>query len=822
MINTSIAHYKVTSKLGQGGMGEVYRATDTKLGRDVAIKILPPEIADNPQRRMRFLREAKAASALNHPNVCTIYEVGETDDGLPFIAMEYLPGQTLESLARQKPLEDEQVVDIGIQIADALDAAHQAGIVHRDIKPANIHVDEQSRVKVLDFGLAKLTETEGASDADATTVEETEPGKVLGTPSYMSPEQARGEVLDQRSDLFSLGIVLYQMTTGRLPFKGSSFAETVEKITRAQPEAIARFNYEVSSELERIIRKCLEKKPEERYQTARELLIDFKRLRKTSESRTGESVLSQKQSSPIRLAAVSAVAVIVLAVLGIWWFQRDAAPSEGLRFGKSVAVLPFDLKSEGMESLADSLGEELANALGGLRKFDKVPPWSSSSSIEEGGTDRKGMAERLEVSTLLEGSIRREGDQLRILMRLVNPFDGGSGNVIWNDDFNYDQSKELPFAIQDKITRSVVNILDVQLDNDAQDEFVIRFTRSPEAYDCYIKGRYHWKDRGRGLEMAKHWFELALLYDSFPGRPEDSRMAPAYVGLADTYHMQAFYGDIPAREGNAKGREYVKRALEIDDQMAEAYATLAWSKMIECDGVGADQAFRRAIELDEQFVTARLWYASLLGCLGDYENGREQARKAMVLDPVSTATRTITAWQLTINQEWKEALDILDGVIADKPDYALAHYVMGLTHLRADEPDKAISSYTEAVRLSGGQAFLRAGLASAYASANQDDKAREVIAGLEPEMYFSNGAYKDIARAHLDLGEKERCYQILETYHSEMGGDPWLLWWSHSLEALYNEPRFIKLVNDAGLLKYNPTTETFELNTEPRISDENP
>ncbi|GAF70270.1 unnamed protein product, partial [marine sediment metagenome] len=350
-----------------------------------------------------------------------------------------------------------------------------------------------------------------ASDADATTVEETEPGKVMGTLSYMSPEQARGEVLDHRSDLFSLGIVLYQLTTGRLPFKGSSFAETVEKISRAQPEAIARFNYEVSSELERIIRKCLEKKPEERYQSARELLIDFKRLRKESESNTRESVLSQKQRSPIRLATVSAVAVIVLTVLGIWWFQRDTAPSDNLKYDKSVAVVPFDLKVEGMESLADSLGEELAYALGGLRKFDKVPPWSSSSSVDKRSTDKKATADRLEVSTLLSGSIDREGDQLRILMWLVNPFDGKSGNTIWSGSYDYDQSVETPFKIQDEITRSVVNTLEVQLDNDGQDKLVKGYTESPEAYDYYTKGRFHWKQRGPGLEIAKHWFELALL-----------------------------------------------------------------------------------------------------------------------------------------------------------------------------------------------------------------------------------------------------------------------------------------------------------------------
>jgi len=816
MIKQTIAHYRITAKLGQGGMGEGYRATDTKLDREVAIKILPQEISDDPVRRKRFIREAKAACALNHPHVCVIYEVSETEDGCPFIAMEFLPGQTLDLLPTNKPLDDESVVEIGSQIADALDAANEAGIIHRDIKPANIHRDGRGRVKVLDFGLAKRTDR--APSADASTAEHTEPGKLMGTPSYMSPEQTRCETLDHRSDLFSLGVLLYELTTGRPPFEGASMAETVEKITHTQPEAIARFNYSVCPELERIIRKCLEKKPDHRYQSARELLIDLKRLERCSS--TQEAVLSPKQKPWKTVATVAAVVPIACLLLGIWWSQQNTS-ADTLRFGKSVAVLLFELKGEDMASLADSLGEELANALGGLRKFDKVPPWSSSSSADDGRNDRRGTAERLEVSTILEGSIRREGDQLRILMRLVNPFDGKSGNTLWNADYNYVESEETPFAIQDQITRSVVDALEVQLDNDGQGEFVNRFTTNPVAYECYTRGRFHWKQRGVGLEMAKRWFELALYYDSHTGRPEDSQMAPAYVGLADTYHLQAFYGDIPAREGRAKAREYVERAIEIDNQMAEAYATLAWAKMQECDGVGADRAFRRAIELDDQLLSANLWYATLLAVFGNFEKGREHARKALELDPVSRGNRTISAWQLQNNRGYKEALDILDKVIKEYPEYALAHFIQGLTYVDVNEPDKAIPSCEEAVRLSGGQAMHRALLASAYAAAAQGDNAHKIIAGLESESYLSPQTVHYIAEAHLFLDEKERCYQILEAQASERGGMPFLTA-PPSYEALFAEERFIKLVNDSGLLKYNPTTETFELNTDPRERDRDP
>jgi len=811
MINQTIAHFRITSKLGQGGMGEVYRATDTKLDREVAIKILPQEISDDPIRRKRFIKEAKAASALNHPHVCVIYEVNETEDGCPFIAMEFLPGQTLDLLPANKPLDDETVVEIGSQIADALDAANQAGIIHRDIKPANIHRDGRGRVKVLDFGLAKRIDQALSQGPQGTTLDMTEAGKLLGTPSYMSPEQTRCETLDHRTDLFSLGVLLYELTTGRLPFEGSSIAETVEKITHEQPEAIARFNYGVSPELERIIRKCLEKKPDHRYQSSRELLIDLKRLQR--DSSTQEATLPEKRHSWKAFIALAGVAVLALVLLGIWWSQRDALPLEAFRHGKSVAVIPFKVQSEDMTIFAEGLCEGLANALGGVEQFDRIPPWSSSSSFRQESSNKRQMAETMQVSTILEGSIiQGAGNQMRISATLINPFSGRSGAVMWGGNYDHSQSTDLPFAIQDEITRSIVESLRLELEDDPARQFVKRYTKSPEAYDSYSKGRFFWKQRGAGLKKAERYFELALLFDSPTGSIEDSNMAPAYVGLADTFNMQAFYGMTPSRSAGERALRYVKKALEIDDQMAEAYAALAWLKLHAGDGgVGAAQAFEKAIELDDRLASARYWYGTYFFLTGDYENARKRALEALKIDPVSESTRTLAAMQLQGARYYEESLDILKDVLGDNPDFMLAHYVIGLTHTSMQRQEAGITSLGKAARLSGQQPFVMASLAYAHALAGNVDDARQILASLGSSVDRGVFIASQVAATALSLGEKETCYELLEQSLREYGSNPWL-WHYDWFVTLRSEQRFIEIVERSGLLKYNEATQAFEVN----------
>jgi len=603
--------------------------------------------------------------------------------------------------------------------------------------------------------------------------------------------------------------VLYQLTTGRLPFKGSSFAETVEKITRAQPEAIARFNYEVGTELERIIRKCLEKKPEDRYQTARELLIDFRRLKRESGSQAVAP--APRQRSPIRVGLV-ALTVVAVVLGGFWWSRRNAVSPDIYPYGKSVAVVSFEHENSGMDALAASLGDGLVNALGGVRKFDRVPPWEASSRADQLSPDKKAVAVRLGVSRLLTGSIRKEGDTVRISVKLLNPFDGKSGNVVWHYDHDYDEGKELPFETQDRITRSVVESLNVQLDNQGQSKFVNRFTESPEAYECYSKGRFLWSRRHVELEKAKHWFELALLYDSPTGSAEDSRMAPAWVGLADTYTLKAFYGFLPAPEATSKALGHIKKALAIDDTLTEAYATLGWIRLNECDGPGAAAAFEKSIELNDRYVPAYQWYASYFNAIGDLDNAAIKAKEALEIDSVTEGSKTISAWQLG-KADPTEAVQQLDEVIQRQPQFALAHYVRGEGLIELKQVDAAVQSYESALRLSDDQAFYfyLSGVAYAYAKAGRREEAWRTIKQLETVTDLAKVPTLLFASACLELGDKERCYEILERSLVEGGGNPWLLY--RGLHGIESEPRFIDLINRTGLLKYNPTTQAFEVNS---------
>jgi TolB-like protein/Tfp pilus assembly protein PilF/predicted Ser/Thr protein kinase len=802
MINKTIAHYRITAKLGQGGMGEVYRATDTKLDRDVAIKVLPQEICDDPARRKRFLKEAKAASSLNHPNVCTIYEVGETEDGQPFLAMEFLPGQTLDLLAENKPLENEKVVDIGSQIADALDAAMQAGIIHRDIKPANIHRDAQGRVKVLDFGLAKRMDS--APTPDASTAEQTEAGKLMGTPSYMSPEQARGEDLDHRSDLFSAGIVLYQLTTGRLPFEGSTLAETVEKITHTQPEAIARFNYEISPELERIIRKCLEKKPEDRYQSARELLIDFRRLQR--DSSTQEAALPEKQHSWKAFIALAGVAVVAMVLLGIWWSRRDAGLSDAFRFGKSVAVLPFRSDEE-FRFVADGLGEELAGGLSRLDNIERVPPFSSSERLKGDALDLESIANQLRVSTLLQGSIRRAAQTLMISAELVEPY---SDSLIWQETYEYDQVTEVPFRIYKEIAQSIAQALDIELSSEQEATLMTAHTTNPRAWQAYLEGRSFWARRGPDLWRARNLFNLALSCDSATGREESSEFALAWVGLSDTYMQMATYGLMRPAHAFPKAIEYANMALKINPTLGDAYATLGFCQLFyEADLVASDRSFQEALKLNPRDIEALHWYMYNLSVRGRHAQAIATCEKACEIDPQSDIALHHLSLALYVAEEIQRAEEEFGKLVARSPDVWLWHMGLGWVLLEGNDPQEAVRELELAVQLSGRLSWALSGLGRAYASAGHRDDALHILDELEArsQTEYVNALY--FCELYIAIGEHgkamEKLREAVDLREAVFTIHFWPLY-----RPLWKEPAFIELVNQIGVARYDSATGRFE------------
>ncbi|MFQ5641986.1 MAG: protein kinase, partial [bacterium] len=519
MIGKTISHYKIVQKLGGGGMGIVYKAEDTKLKRTVALKFLPQDLTRDQEAKERFLHEAQAASALDYPNICTIYEIDETEDGQMFICMAYYEGATLKLLIDNCQLTIYQSIEIAIQVAQGLAKAHEQGIIHRDIKPANIMVTRDGVVKIVDFGLAKL--------AGVTQITRT--GTTMGTVAYMSPEQTRGETVDQRTDIWSLGAVLYEMLTAQLPFRGDYEQAVVYSILNEEPEPLAELGIKVSAKLEQIVAKALAKSPDRRYQKMKEMLTDLRVLKKESEAESTKEVLTKKKPA------------------------------------LSIAVLPFvDMSSQkDQEYFCDGMAEELIDA---MTKIEGLQVVSRSSAFQFKGEspDIRKVGEKLNVNHVLEGSVRKAGNRLRITAQLINVEDGYH---LWSE--KYDREMEDVFAIQDDIARTIVSTLKIKLVGEQEAPLVKRHTDNLEAYNLYLKGRYFWNKRHEGgMQQAMEYFNQAL--------EKDPAHALAYSGLADCFIILGFYTYLPPKEAFSKAKALAQKALEIDDTLGEAHTSLGF------------------------------------------------------------------------------------------------------------------------------------------------------------------------------------------------------------------------------------------------------
>jgi eukaryotic-like serine/threonine-protein kinase len=763
----AISHYRILSKLGAGGMGEVFLAEDTRLGRRVAIKSLPASYQYDADRRARFLKEARAASALRSPNIAAIYDIGE-HDGAMFIVMEYVEGELLAGRIERGALAPRDALDIATQVADALDEAHSLGIVHRDIKSSNLIVTPRGYVKVLDFGLAKIIEpvNKGDSSSDMTVPlgGQTAAGMVMGTVSYMSPEQALGRDVDPRSDIFSLGVVIYEMLTARLPFDGGAATEIIDNIIHREPLPPTRFNYSVPAELERITRKCLEKDRARRYQSSRELATDLRNLKRDTDSGAAQSYTTTPMQSG----------------------GRRARPRGRI---DSLAILP--LANAGgdpdAEYLSDGITESIINNLSQLPKL-RVMARSTVFRYKGEEVDPQQMGRDLGVRALVMGRVLQRGEVLIIKVEMVDTDDGSH---LWGEQYNRKLSDI--FTIEEEISSVISEKLRLKLSGAQKKQLTKRYTDNTEAYQLYLKGRYYWNRRTtEGLKKGIEYFEQAI--------ETDPNYALAYAGLADSYNILASYSALSPRDAFPRAKAAAMKALELDDKLAEAHASLAFVKFgYDWDWAEAEKSFKRALELNPGYATAHQWYALYLAAMSRMDEAIRGINRAKDLDPLSLPINTNAGWIFYLARRYDEAIQVYEKTLELEPEFTLAHRRMGQAYEQKFMYDEARKEFEKCLALLGNDTETMAALGHTYAVAGEQDRARQVM---DEMIALSKVRYVPsylIAIIWMGLGETDAAFEWLEKAYDEQYGFLAYLGVGPIFDPIRRDPRYKELMRRVGL-----------------------
>ena len=772
MIGQTVSHYRIMEKLGGGGMGVVYKAEDLRLGRHVSLKFLPEQLSRDPQAIERFQREARAASSLNHPHICTIYDVDQYE-GQNFIVMEYLEGRTLKHRIQGKPIELERVPEYGYQMADALEAAHAKAIIHRDIKPANIFVTERGQVKLLDFGLAKLLpERKGAKAAlqrtsafGATTQDAhlTSDGVALGTVAYMSPEQVRGEELDERTDIFSLGLVLYEMATGQRAFSGNTSGMIFDAILNRAPIPPARLNPAISVQLEQIINKALEKDRELRYRTASDLRADLQRLKRDTDSaRAFPATTGQAARRTIKRhwphfvwAGVLAVPLLLFG-LNVGNLRNRVLGITSQNRIESVAVLPFANVSNDpkTEYLSDGITESLINSLSQLPNL-VVMSRNTVFRYKGQAADPQKVGHDLHVRAILTGRLIQAGDELLIS---VNLEDVENSRQIWGEQYNRKLSSLV--SVQQEIAADIYGQLRPKLEGEERKLLSKRPTENVEAYQLYLQGLFYWnKWTQADFKKAADYFTQAV--------QKDPRYALSYAGLADTYSLLGDAGYLPPSEAWPKAKAAAMQALEIDDTLAEAHTSLGLVKEhFEWDWKGAEQEFKRAIELNPNSATAHHWYGDYLANMGRSEEGLRETRKAQELDPLSLIINTSLGWQLYLARQNDQAVEQLRKVLDIDAKFAPARRMLEEVYAQMGKHKEAVAEREKALSLSGGPE-LAASIEEDFTKSGYKGVLQSWLDGLTEISKHGYVSSFSIAEAYMRMGEKEKAFDWLEKAYEE-------------------------------------------------------